>query len=99
MNKRQLAAAVAATAKLPATQVARVIQATMDHLAGELAQAGRLEYRDLGTFTVEDYPARKIHNPKTGKTVELPARKLVRFKPGRTLMTKIQPPQQKEKCP
>ena len=92
MNKRQLAAAVAATAKLPATQVALVIQATMDHLAGELAQFGRLEYRDLGTFTVEDYPARQIYNPKTGQTIELPARKLVRFKPGRRLMAQVVKP-------
>lgn len=99
MNKRQLAAAVAPKVQLLAAQVERVIQATMDHLADELARQGRLEYRDLGTFTVEDYQARKIHNPKTGQTIQLPARKLVRFKPGRTLMTKIQPPQQKEKCP
>ena len=92
MNKRQLAAAVAPKVQLPAAQVEQVIQAAMDHLAGELARAGRLEYRDLGTFTVEAYAARKIHNPRTGQTIELPARKLVRFKPGRRLMARVRPP-------
>ena len=92
MQKRELGAAVAAKVQLPAALVERVIQATMDELAGELARAGRLEYRDLGTFTVEAYPARKIHNPKTGQTIALPARKLVRFKPSQRLMAGVKQP-------
>lgn len=59
VNKRELAAAVAA--KLPAALIEGGIHAITDHLTGELAQAGRLEYRDLGTFIVESYSARKIH--------------------------------------
>jgi len=90
MRKPELATAVAKKLKLPASTVAKVIQAAMDHLTTELAQTGRLAYRDLGTFTVESYPARKIHIPATGKTIELPARKLVRLKPSQPLMKKVQ---------
>jgi nucleoid DNA-binding protein len=90
MRKRELAAAIAANFPgVPAIQIEHIIQATMDHFAAELAHRGRLEYRDLGTFTVESYNARKFHIPKTGKTKDLPARKLVRFKPSNTLMQKI----------
>jgi len=90
MRKRELAAAIAPSfPDLPAVQVERIIQAAMDYMTGELAKTGRLEYRDLGVFTVESYKPRKNHNPATGGTIELPARKLARFKPGRRLMEKI----------
>ena len=86
--------AIAATLGEPGLSgdlVERVIQATMDHLTDELARTGRLEYRDLGVFTVESYKARKLHNPRTGALVDLPARKGVSFKPGRRLMKQVSP--------
>ena len=86
--------AIAATLGEPGLSgdlVERVIQATMEHLTDELARTGRLEYRDLGVFTIETYKARKIHNPRTGALVDLPARKGVSFKPGRRLMSKVPP--------
>lgn len=95
MKKRELAYAIAARLgghDLSGDLVELVIQATMDHLTDELARTGRLEYRDLGIFTVETYKPRKIHNPKTGAIIELPARRGVGFKPGRRLMNKIPPP-------
>jgi nucleoid DNA-binding protein len=94
VKKRDLATAVAIKLDehgLSADMVELVIQATMDHLAAELARTGRLEYRDLGVFTVESYKARKLHNPKTGAIIELPARKGVSFKPGRRLMKQVSP--------
>ena len=94
MKKRDLASAVAtklAERGLSGDTVELVVQATMDHLTAELACTGRLEYRDLGIFTVEIYKARKIHNPKTGVIIDLPARKGVSFKPGRRLMKQVAP--------
>lgn len=96
MNKRELAYAVAAKLAdkgIPGDLVELVVQATMDHMTAELARTGRLEYRDLGVFTVEHYKARKLHNPKTGATIDLPARKGVSFKPGRRLMKQVAPEQ------
>lgn len=95
MRKRELARAVATKLEargLSGDLVELVIQATMDHLTDELARTGRLEYRDLGTFSIETYKARKIHNPKTGAIIELPARRGVSFKPGVRLMNKIPAP-------
>ncbi len=95
MTKRELAYAIAAKLEargLSGDLVELVIQATMDHLTDELARTGRLEYRDLGVFAIETYGPRKIHNPKTGKIIELPARNGVSFKPGRRLMDKVPPP-------
>jgi DNA-binding protein HU-beta len=63
----------------------------MAQLVHELLRRGRVEYRGLGSFTVETYPPRKIHNPATGKTIELPARKLARFKPSNSLTAKLNP--------
>ena len=92
MRKRELAYAIAADfPDISGDLIEQIIQATMDRFAAELARTGRLEYRDLGTFTVETYPPRKIHIPATGETKKLPARKLVRFKPSRRLMREIVP--------
>jgi DNA-binding protein HU-beta len=94
VRKRELARAVATKLEargLSGDLVELVIQATMDHLSDELARTGRLEYRDLGTFSVETYKARSIHNPKTGAIIQLPARRGVSFKPGLRLMSKLPP--------
>ena len=67
MKKRDLASAVAtklAERGLSGDTVELVVQATMDHLTAELACTGRLEYRDLGIFTVEIYKARKMNRRK-----------------------------------
>jgi nucleoid DNA-binding protein/uncharacterized protein (DUF433 family) len=90
MKKRELSNAVAPKVQLSARLVRRVIQATMDTIGDTLAQTGRLEYRDLGIFTVESYAPRKAYIPATRQIKELPARKLIRFQPGRRLVKKVQ---------
>ena len=36
----------------------------------------------FGTFSVLDRKARTGHNPRTGKSIKIPAKKIVKFKPG-----------------
>ena len=42
-----------------------------------------------GKFEVKDTPARVGRNPKTGVEVEIPAKKVVKFKAGKTLADKV----------
>jgi nucleoid DNA-binding protein len=44
-----------------------------------------LEIRGFGTFKVKNHKARKARNPKTGDTVQVPARKKAVFKVSREL--------------
>lgn len=92
MIRRELAIAVADNLDLPATTIRRVLDTALALVIDQLLRAGRLEWRGLGTFTIRSYPARQIHVPATGKTVTLPARKSVTFKPGVRLRSKLRPP-------
>lgn len=89
MNRRVFASRIAKETGHPATTVEAILEAVISVLAGELAKEGRFEWRGFGTFTVRTYPARKIHNPATGKTIALPARKSITYKPSRKIRAKL----------
>lgn len=91
MTRRQLAARLAAVTGLSANQAAQILQQLPALVADELARTRRLEWRALGTFIVKQHPARRIHVPATGQTIELPARAGVTFKPSKRLLTKLKP--------
>jgi nucleoid DNA-binding protein len=92
VTRRVLAARLAAATGLSARQAAQVLAAVPALLADELAATGQLHWRGLGTFTVRTYPARRIHVPATRKTISLPARKSVAYKPSRTVRERLAKP-------
>lgn len=91
MTRRTLAARIAALANLTGDQVARVLGALPIVLATELAATGKMHWRGLGSFAVRTYPPRRIHNPATGQTIELPSRTSITFKPSPRLRSKLKP--------
>jgi nucleoid DNA-binding protein len=76
---------------LPATTVARVLDATLALVLEHLVREGRVDWRGFGTFSVRAYPGRKIHNPATGKTITLPPRRSIAFKPSKVLRSRLKP--------
>jgi len=80
VTRRALAARLAKAADLTVDQAARFLGAIPTILAAELAVSGKLHWRGLGSFAVRTYPPRKIHNPATGETIDLPSRTTVSFK-------------------
>lgn len=91
MRRRDLDSQIGDKLDLTATTVGEVLDTALELLIADLVRTGRLEWRGLGTFTVRTYPARKIHNPATGKTIVLRARKHVTFKPSRHLRVLLTP--------
>lgn len=89
MIRRELTTAVAEKLDLTASTVGQVLDVALELLLDDLIRTGRLEWRGFGTFSVRTYPARQIHNPVTGATVELPNRRLITFKPGARLRAKL----------
>jgi integration host factor subunit beta len=65
--------------------VKTVVQAFLDGVVSELDQGNRLEFRDFGVFEVRHRAARAAQNPKTLVPVQVPAKRTVRFKPGRLM--------------
>ena len=89
MIRRKLTTAVADKLDLTASTVGQVLDVTLELLLDDLVRTGRLEWRGFGTFAVRTYPPRQIHNPATGHTINLPARRSVTFKPGTRLRSKL----------
>ena len=54
-----------------------------------LIKGDDINFVGWGKFEVKDTPARIGRNPKTGVEVEIPAKKVVKFKAGKTLADKV----------
>ena len=54
----------------------RVIECIVD----AIVSGGGVRLMGLGTFTVEDKPAHVARNPRTGEMVQVPAKKVPKFK-------------------
>ena len=63
-----------------------IVDAIFDGIAGALNRGDKVELRGFGTFTSRQKGARVGRNPKTGARVDVPAKRVPHFKPGRELL-------------
>lgn len=54
-------------------------------MKASLERGERIEIRGFGSFVVKHYKAYKGRNPKTGKIVAVPSKKLPHFKVGKEM--------------
>jgi DNA-binding protein HU-beta len=85
MNKSELVAAIAKKTEASKTSTETFINTMMDVVKGELKKGGTVQLVGFGTFKVVKRSARKGRNPKTGKEIQIPAKKTPRFVVGKGL--------------
>jgi len=85
MNKAELVEAVSDKAGITKKQAGSVIDAITDTVKETLSKGERITLVDFGTFHVRQRKARKGRNPRTGKKLEIPAKKVPKFKAGKAL--------------
>jgi nucleoid DNA-binding protein len=90
ITKRELAESISQKLGSPQTSTKQIIQLFLDLCIEELAKGNRLEFRDFGILTTVERGSRVGRNPKTGATVNVPSKRVVRFKSGRLLKEKAQ---------
>jgi len=91
MTKSQLIDAIhEKSTGLTKLQVANVVDAMIEAMRTALAQGGKVEIRGFGNFTVRQREARKARNPRTGEMVEVPAKRVPHFKPGKELKAMVE---------
>lgn len=61
------------------------VKLVLDEISRALAADNRVEIRGFGSFALNHRPARVGRNPKTGETVDIPAKRVPHFKPGKAL--------------
>ncbi|WP_336985382.1 integration host factor subunit beta [Altererythrobacter aquiaggeris] len=71
--------------ELRADEVERVVDIFFDEIATRLAEGGRVELRGFGAFSTRERDARKGRNPRTGEAVDVPAKRVPYFKPGKEM--------------
>jgi DNA-binding protein HU-beta len=85
MNKTELIATIAEAAELSKADAGKALQGFMDAVTGTLADGDKLSLIGFGTFSVTERAARSCRNPQTGKKMDIPAKKVAKFKPGKQL--------------
>ena len=85
MKKADLIEAVAKETGLTKADAGRAIDATFATITKALVKGDKVPFVGFGTFGVAKRAARVGHNPQTGATVQIPARKAVTFKAGSAL--------------
>lgn len=90
ITKRDLAESISQKLGKQQINTKQIIQLFLDLCIEELAKGNRLEFRGFAILAIVERASRTGRNPKTGVTVEVPAKKVVRFKPGRLLQEKVQ---------
>jgi len=82
MNKGDLIERMAAAAGIPKTQAGTAVEAMVSAITGALKKGGHVTLVGFGSFTTAHRAARTGRNPKTGKAIAIPARRVAKFTPG-----------------
>jgi integration host factor subunit beta len=76
-------------ADLRPEEVEQVVSIFFDEIAKRLAEGGRIELRGFGAFSTRGRDARTGRNPRTGEVVDVPAKRVPYFKPGKEIRERL----------
>ena len=65
--------------------VEQVVDIFFDEISQRLAEGGRVELRGFGAFSIREREARQGRNPRTGDTVQVEAKRVPYFRPGKEM--------------
>jgi integration host factor subunit beta len=92
MTKSDLIEAVVGNSTLSARHAKIIVDTFLETLAKALSQEKHVELRGFGTFGIRRRRPRLGRNPRTGKRVSVPAKRIPYFKPGRILKARLNSP-------
>ncbi len=85
MTKADLVEKVAKEADMTKKDAEQLVEIIFDSIVETLNSGEKIELRGFGSFRVRERNSRKGRNPKTGAAVEIPAKRVAYFKPGKEL--------------
>ena len=89
MTKADLIAALEKQASITHKQSESVVNICFEAMIKALYEGERIEIRGFGSFSNRNYKAYEGRNPKTGKIVKVPPKKVPFFKVGKELKEKV----------
>ena len=85
MTKADLVEKVSREAEMTKKDAEQLVEIIFESIVGSLNKGEKIELRGFGSFRVRERNARKGRNPKTGEAVDIPAKRVAYFKPGKEL--------------
>ena len=74
---------------LTVRDVETIVECFFDEIVTQLGAGGRVELRGFGTFSTRAREGRIGRNPRTGATVEIDAKRVPYFKPGKEMRDRL----------
>ncbi|KQM97721.1 MULTISPECIES: integration host factor subunit beta [unclassified Sphingomonas] len=74
---------------LPQRDIERIVATFFDSIVERLRDEGRVELRGFGAFSTRARDARTGRNPRTGESVEVDAKRVPYFKPGKEMRARL----------
>ena len=89
MNKAELIDAIADGSDLSKADAKKALDAFVNTLSTKLKSGDRISLVGFGSFSVSERSARTGRNPQTGAEIQIPAKKVVKFKAGSELSDSV----------
>jgi DNA-binding protein HU-beta len=86
MNKTGLIDAIAVESGLSKVNSKKALDAFLTAVSSELKKGGKIVLVGHGTYQIVEKSARTGINPQTKAPIKIPAKKVVKFKPGANLI-------------
>lgn len=74
---------------LRSDEIEKILDIFFDNIIDRLAEGGRVELRGFGAFSTRAREPRKGRNPRTGEAVDVPAKRVPYFKPGKEMRARL----------
>jgi integration host factor subunit beta len=85
MTKAELVEEVARVSDLTKKHSEIIVSTVFDSIVQALQKDEKIELRGFGSFRIRQRRSRQGRNPKTGDKVDVPAKRIPYFKPGKEL--------------
>lgn len=92
MTKNELVRELADDYELPRKQVSEMIESILDKMTEVLKSGDKVQLTPFGQFKIRDRAARIARNPQTGEPVNVPAKRVLKFIPGKPLKEAVGAP-------
>lgn len=90
LTKNDIVRTLAEKYEVEIASTRRIVQGTLDMIIESLLKGDKVELRNFGVFEVVERRPRIARNPRAATNeVLIPARRVVKFKPGKTMEDRI----------
>lgn len=90
MKKEELVRILSDRTGISRRKAQEAVDALMEAIIEGISRDGRVVLAGFGTFEVVERKGRKGVNPRTGQAIDIPPRKVVKFKSGKHLKEAVE---------